>query len=945
MRDDSSNATSAAEWARVRELAEQALELPRAERASFLRAATSDQALLSAAEAFVASCERAEQDAGFLASTAAEMAAPMFAPGAIASVLREALAGRYSLDREIGRGGMATVFLARDERHARRVALKVLDPELHALLGADRFLAEIRVTARLQHPNLLPLFDSGEAAGLLYYVMPYVEGESLRARLQRERELPVDEAVRITVAVAGALGYAHRQGVIHRDLKPENILLHDGEPLVADFGIALALARAGDDALAHGGLAFGTPRYMSPEQRSPDRTLDARSDLYALACVLYEMLAGVPVRHGDAAQSVGAVADVRTHRPSVPAHVAAALARALSALPADRFGSARDFASALTGERSDSRSRTTPAWSRAVFAVTVTGVAVLGWLTWRNRGEPVTPAARFVVSGLSSAPVGGAPVLTPDGRLLVYAGPAESGRQLLVRPLDSLGGRPLPDTHGVISTFVSADGRSIGYFNTEDKLLRVPLAGGAPVVLAPAFRFGNASWTSKGVIVTDWFGLRELAWISETGGAPHRLTQRMQRNGEGAHTMPVALPDGRAVVFTVQREIGGPNTGGGELAIVPLDTGAAGPVPHTLLGVRGMRAVSVVDGWLVYVSEDRARLLAVRLDERARRVRGTPVTVLEDADGSIENATLAADGTLIYTRRRADKLPVLVGSDGVARPFDHGPAAGEYMNPRLSPDGRRLVLGVTTANGNDVWLYDLESGTPTRMTIIGNAVSPTWSPDGRHIVFLATQGGADAIWWQRVDGSGVPELLVKGFGLFAPTVTPDGRTLVYQQMVDSAWTIRAVSLQGDRTPRSLVAGSSHNYMPAVSPDGRWLAYASSASGRDEIFVRPADGTGAARQVSDKGGAEPVWSRDGHRIFYRDGRALRAATIATAPALVVRRRTTIAADTFEGNMPHVNYDVTADGHLVMIASERGDASESVVAVGWGRELRRRLARAP
>jgi Tol biopolymer transport system component len=264
------------------------------------------------------------------------------------------------------------------------------------------------------------------------------------------------------------------------------------------------------------------------------------------------------------------------------------------------------------------------------------------------------------------------------------------------------------------------------------------------------------------------------------------------------------------------------------------------------------------------------------------------------------------------------------------------------MNPRLSPDGRRLVLGVTTSSGNDIWVYDLASGTPTRITSIGTAVSPTWSPDGRRIVFLAAGGARDAIWRQAVDGSGSPELLAQGVGLFAPAMSADGRTLVYQQMLNRKWAIRAVSLDGDRTPRTLVAELFDSYMPAISPDGRWLAFVSNASGRDEIFVRPLGGAGAAMQLSDDGGTEPVWSRDGRRIFYRDGHQLRAATIITAPELSVSERRTIAADTFEGNMPHVNYDVTSDGHLVMVASEHGPTSESVVAVGWGRALRQRIS---
>jgi serine/threonine-protein kinase len=942
-RDGMFNATSAEEWERVRELAERALELPREQRAAFLCSATDDQGLLVAAEALVTACERAEADGDFLARPATAMAAPMFARDVMIAALRGALAGRYTLEREAGRGGMATVFLARDERHARPVAVKVLDPELHAVLGAERFLAEIRVTARLQHPNLLPLFDSGEAAGLLYYVMPFVEGESLRARLRRERELPVEEAVRITVVIAGALDYAHRHGVIHRDLKPENILLHDGEPLVGDFGIALALSRAEADVQRQHRAAFGTPRYMSPEQSSADRVLDARSDVYALACVLYEMLSGKPARDRTAAGNA-AVPDVRAHRPSVPAHVAAALDRALSRLPADRFASARDFAAALTATRGATQPAANRAWTGGMLTAAAIGIAALGWLAWRNHEEPAPSEARFVVNGLSSAPVGGAPVLSPDGRMLVYAGPPESGRQLIVRPLDSLGGRPIPGTRGVISVFTSPDGRSLAYYDTEDRLLRVRFDGGVPIVLAPAFRFGSASWTTKGVIVTDGFGLRELAWIPEAGGAPHPLTRRAGER-DGAHVMPFALPDGRAVVFTVQREGGGPNTGGGELAIVPLDTAAAGPARHVMLGVRGFRAVAMVDDWLVYVSEDRARLTAIRLDEVARRVHGAPVTVLEDADGGIESASLAADGTLLYTRRRATKLPMLVGADGVARQLDHGPVVGEYMNPRLSPDGRRLVLGVTTARGNDIWVYDLASGTPTRITAIGTAVSPTWSPDGRRVIYLAAAGPQDAVWRQSVDGSGSPELLVQGTGLFAPAVTPDGRTLVYQQMIDRKWVIKAVSVDGDRTPRTLVAERSDSYMPAVSPDGRWLAYVSNASGHDEIFVRPFGGAGAATLLSDSGGTEPVWSRDGRRVYYRDGHVLRAASISTIPALAVRGRTALATDTFEGNMPHVNYDVTGDGRLVMVASERGPASESVVAVGWGRELHDRVSRAP
>src|SRR5579884_808619 len=266
-----------------------------------------------------------------------------------------ALAGRYTVERELGHGGMATVYLARDPRHDREVAIKVLHPDLGAALGAERFLAEIKTTAKLQHPHILPLLDSGTADGLLYYVMPLVSGESLRDRLTRERQLPVADAVRIAREVASALDYAHRHGVIHRDIKPENVLLHDGSAIVADFGIALAVQTASGPRMTQTGLSLGTPQYMSPEQAMGERTIDTRADIYALGAVTYEMLTGDPPFTGSSVQAI--VARVMTERPTaprvlrdtIPPYVEQAVLRALEKLPADRFASAAEFAGALEG--------------------------------------------------------------------------------------------------------------------------------------------------------------------------------------------------------------------------------------------------------------------------------------------------------------------------------------------------------------------------------------------------------------------------------------------------------------------------------------------------------------------------------------------------------------------------------------------------------------------
>jgi serine/threonine protein kinase len=322
--------------------------------------------------------------------------------------LASALSGRYEIDREIGRGGMATVYLARDLKHDRKVALKVLQPDLAAALGAERFLTEIRTTANLQHPHILPLHDSGDANGSLFYVMPFVEGETLRARLERNGPLPIDDALTITREVLSALDYAHRAHVVHRDIKPENILLHDGHALVADFGIALAVQQAGGARMTQTGLSLGTPQYMSPEQAMGERQIDGRADIYATGAVLYEMLTGEPPFAGQTVQAI--VAKVMTERPTppstlrdtVPASVEAAVLRSLAKLPADRFASAKEFADALSVPSSAPVARRRPEsailpWAVAGAALIAAVVASAAWL--RRGGDASADPVRFQIEG------------------------------------------------------------------------------------------------------------------------------------------------------------------------------------------------------------------------------------------------------------------------------------------------------------------------------------------------------------------------------------------------------------------------------------------------------------------------------------------------------------------------------------------------------------------
>ncbi|WP_396215777.1 protein kinase [Gemmatimonas sp.] len=412
--------------------------------------------------------------------------------------LAGALADRYRVDRELGAGGMATVYLAHDLRHARDVAIKVLHPDLGAALGAERFLSEIKTTAKLQHPHILPLLDSGAADGLLYYVMPYVRGETLRTRLERESQLPVADALLIAREVADALSEAHGQGIVHRDIKPENILLQGGHALVADFGIALAVQQAGGQRMTQTGLSLGTPQYMAPEQAMGDRAVDHRADQYALAAVTYEMLTSEPPHTGTNPQAIvaklltEAVRPATVLRPSVPSHVDAAVRRALEKLPADRFASTKGFADALerpgvvaaTGSAATARPQprwqrllSSPVWAVACIAALAAAVGMA-----RRTPAPSLPVVRFSLP-LADAQAGSILgtgeklAIAPDGSAIAYIAATASNGLLYVRRLDELTPRALPGTEGSRTPFFSPDGKWVA-FVARGKLRKVSVEGG-----------------------------------------------------------------------------------------------------------------------------------------------------------------------------------------------------------------------------------------------------------------------------------------------------------------------------------------------------------------------------------------------------------------------------------------------------------------------------------
>ena len=426
---------------------------------------------------------------------------PAFAGDERISSLAAALTERYRLEREIGAGGMATVYLAEDVRHHRKVAIKVLHPELSAVLGPDRFLKEIELTASLQHPHILPLFDSGSADGKLWYAMPFIEGETLRTRLQREHQLPIGDAMRIASEAADALDYAHRRGVVHRDIKPENILLHDGHALVADFGIALAVEQAGGARMTQTGLSLGTPAYMAPEQAMGERSVDARADIYALGAVTYEMLVGEPPFTGPTAQAILAqviTAEPRSltiQRKSVPASVDAAVRTALEKLPADRFASAKEFADALARAsdpvrtpRGDSveRRRGLPVWALAAEGAVLVAASVAAFQFGAHRRVATLPVVFQQVTFADQAIA--AARFAADGRTIVFDAMRRSSTPAIyvIRP-DYPEARPLglDDAHLLAVSSknelaVLTGARFLAHRLFIGTLARMPLEGGTP---------------------------------------------------------------------------------------------------------------------------------------------------------------------------------------------------------------------------------------------------------------------------------------------------------------------------------------------------------------------------------------------------------------------------------------------------------------------------------
>ena len=894
----------------------------------------------------------------------------------ITTRLSTALADRYTIERELGAGGMATVYLARDLKHERKVAVKVLRPELAAVLGAERFLNEIRVTANLQHSHILPLFDSGEADGFLFYVMPYVAGESLREKLQREKQLPIDEALKITQEVSSALDYAHRHEVIHRDIKPGNILLHDGQALVADFGIALAVTAAGGHRLTETGLSLGTPEYMSPEQATGDRELDARSDIYSLGAVLYEMLAGEPPHTGPTAQAVLAkiltqtAEKLTTRRDTVPLNVEAATLKALEHLPADRFTSADAFSRALTDPGFRHREPGTPGaptresglaavlrqhwstgWSLAGLVAIVAGAAL--WKAWQTPEPTEQALSRFAISlpdGMTMVRVGSygpALALSRSGTRLAYVAHEGGDTKLYVRRIDEFEAHEVAGTERAWSPFFSPDERWIGFF-ADHKLKKVPLEGGAPQTLADVSlggpSLGGATWgLDDTIIFADLF--RPGLWqVSAGGGTPERIMGGSDSQTEHPGMLPIwpdMLPHGKTVLYTVGTG-SGINAG---LAVMSLETGE-----HRLVTEGGGNGRYVPSGHLVYALG--GDLLAQPFDLDELVVTGTPVPVLKGVMTGGEGTghfAVAWNGSLAYVPGRlagpARELEwVYMGGDRERLPLP----PGNYTNVRISPDGRHLSY-LSEGPPAGVWVYDLARGASQRLTDEqADASFPIWTPDGRRLVFQSNRDGGPFmdLAWMPADGSGPEErLLDRPNSQYPHSWADNGRMLIFTETGDpvSQGDVWMLEPGGDRLPRPLLNTASNESLPAVSPDGRWIAFVSDDSGRPEVLVQPFPGPGAKTPISTSGGTGPLWAPNGRELYYRDasGDTVRAVAFEGHPTVRVGNPRILFTGNYVPDYPFGRqYDISAGGDRFLMTMGTPPIqgwTEINVVLGWAESL--------
>ena len=877
--------------------------------------------------------------------------------------------GPYEIDAPLGAGGMGEVYRAQDTRLERTVAIKILPAQLSAdPVRKQRFEREAKTISSLNHPHICVLYDVGSQDGIDYLVMECVEGETLAKRLEKGA-LPLEQVLKYGAQIADALDKAHRSGVVHRDLKPGNIMLTPTGAKLLDFGLAkpsvplasgatLTAAVTQSSPMTEQGAIVGTFQYMSPEQVE-GKELDGRSDIFSLGALLYEMLTGQRAFQGKSQMSVASAilekepSPIASLKPMTPPALDRCIKRSLAKELERRWQSASDLADELRWITESSQSgiaaptlaaakrklRGQVAWLIAVVSLSVITV-LLGYLHWRDLKSTsqtqVVHASinapdnkRFDFVGDAAGPV----MVSPDGTKLVFS----ASGFLWLRVLNDIAPRRLEGSQDAMHPFWSPDSHSIG-FSADGKLKTLDITGGSPVTLCDAPALRGATWDANGTILVAPNARSEILRITASGGTPVPVT-KLDHAQHTTHRWPSFLPDGKHFLYLAANHADphGASTG---IYVASLD----GKLNRLLL--HSFARVEYASGYLLYLRE--TTLMARPFDPDKLDFTGEAVPVAE-------NVT-AAPGTwgAIFTASRNGVLAYAAGNlaGNELRWYDrqgrnlNALGTGTYYSPRLSPDGTRLAVDFGDPD-REIWVFDLRRGVKTRLTFTGTDAAPVWSPDGTRIAFAALSSGERSeVFDKKSNGEGQNEPLDVTADNKAPTDwSPDGHFLLLDYDFSALSQLYVLPLTGDRKPYPFSKSQFPQRSGHFSPDGRWVAYSSRESGRDEVYVAPFPGPGGKWQVSSAGGRMPRWRRDGRELFFiSEDDTLMAAEVETKQGKVDVKSVhplfhiNVAPEATERAG---SYDVAADGtRFVVNANSDENPAPITLVLNWPADLKKR-----
>jgi len=870
--------------------------------------------------------------------------------------------GPYELGEPIGAGGMGEVYRARDTRLDRTVAIKVLPA--HLADSSDlrqRFEREARAISSLNHPHICSLYDVGHQDGVSFLVMEFLEGETLAQRLEKGA-MPLSDVLKYGVQIADALDKAHRQGVVHRDLKPGNIMLTpQGGAKLMDFGLAKsAIAAASISSMtapAHAtspittkGMIVGTFQYMSPEQVE-GKEVDARSDLFAFGAVLYEMLTGQRAFQGKSQLSVASAIlekepePISIAQPLTPPSLDRTIRKCLAKDPEDRWQTARDLQLELkwiaeSGSQAGApavvvagrKQRELLAWIAAAALAVVAIAFAVGFVL---RAPQPPPVLRATVLPPEKTDIQAAAV-SPDGTRLAFSARSADGTiKLWVRSLDALSAQALSGTEGAYLPFWSADSRSLGFFTTDGKLKKIEASGGPPITLCDASTARGGTWNRDGVILFGLVGRNGIQRVSSAGGAATPVTKLDEARKDANHRWPVFLPDGQHFLFNV-RSTDRSLAQGEELHVGSLD----GKVNKKLLPVSFN--VQYASGHTLFVRE--STLMAQPFDTKRLEFAGDAFPIAEQVltVGGYGYAAISAseNGVLAYRTGAGQSGSKLAWFDRQGKELGALGDQAIYFNPKISSNGQKVAVDISDPKVGppDVWVYDVARGLRTRLTFDSQAdMLPVWSPDGTRVAFRSARRGPDDLYMKDASGAGNDELLFESAeNKVATSWSADGRYLLFDSNnPKTGRDIWVLPMKGERKPYLFLQTDYQESEAMFSPDGRWVAYRSNESGREEIYVKPFPGPAGRWQVSTGGGTRAKWRRDGKEILYLadDDKIMSAEIRVKGTAIEVGA--VKALFQVRPQRPGSIFDATADGQrfLVNAAVVEQSASPVTLVVNW------------